>query len=522
MKLAIGHYHLNRGGVTRVIENQLLALDSVLGNGEICETLVFYGGRREGWPSDLPDRLQNIRLRLEPLPELDYDSEQANEPGNLVSRLLGKLEQAGFSPDHTVVHLHNHSIGKNAALPPTVWKLAERGFGLLLQIHDFAEDQRPDNFRLLAEAGKNLPDWHGRLYPQAPNVHFAVLNGRDRNVLQSVGIPPGQLHFLPNPVLSFQRFPEREAARAKLNNLFTVSPDERFLLYPVRGIRRKNVGEALLYSVLLPAGTVVGLTLPPLNPTERVRYEHWKATAQRCRPPFRFDVGAPGGLSFGENLAASDAILTTSVAEGFGMVYLESWLADRPLSGRNLPEITHDFSEAGLNLSRLRSRLEVPTDWIDTAQLRESLLNGFRATIEAYGRSQPPELVEQVAEKIGGNTIDFGDLDETFQAAILQKVISEPSARQDVLDANPGIVDVDNRELVQTNASVVHREFSLQPSGARLAAVYDTVANSARNHEIGPLDHPGAILDRFLDFSRFRLLRSYVCRDRGENGRNAE
>lgn len=508
MKLAIGHYHLNRGGVTRVIENQLLALDGALGNGEICEALIFYGGRHEGWPADLPDRLQKIRLRLEPLPELDYDSEHGGTSADLDLQFLAKLEQAGFSPDRTIVHLHNHSVGKNAALPSTVWKLAEQGYGLLLQIHDFAEDQRPGNFRLLAEAGKDLPDWHGRLYPQAANVHFAVLNGRDRDVLQSVGIPPEQLHFLPNPVLAFERFPERGAARVKLNNLFAVSPDESFLLYPVRGIRRKNVGEALLYSVLAPAGTVVGLTLPPLNPAERVRYEQWKATAQRCHPPFRFDVGAPGGLSFAENLAASDAILTTSVAEGFGMVYLESWLADRPLAGRNLPEITKDFCEAGLDLSRLRSRLEVPTDWIDTARLRESLLKGFRATIEAYDRSQPPELVEQVAEKIGGDAIDFGDLDETFQAAILEKVISEPSARQELLDANPGIVDVGNGELVQTNASVVHREFSLRPSGARLAAVYDAVLNSARGHVIKPLDHPGAILDRFLDFSRFRLLRS--------------
>lgn len=508
MKLAIGHYHLNRGGVTRVIENQLLALDGALGEGESHEAMILYGGRCEGWPSNLADRLQRIRLRLLPLPELDYDSEQAGAKTDLESRLVASLQEVGFSPDDTIVHLHNHSIGKNAALPRAVWALARRGYGLLLQIHDFAEDQRPGNFRLLAEAGKGVPDWHGRLYPQAPNVHFAVLNGRDRDVLRSVGFPAQQLHFLPNPVLPFESLPAREAARSKLKDLFGVAEDARFLLYPVRGIRRKNVGEALLHSVLAAPGTVVGLTLPPLNPTERTRYEEWKTTSQRWQPPFRFDVGAPGGLGFAENLAAADAILTTSVAEGFGMVYLESWLADRPLSGRNLPEITQDFADAGLDLSQLRNRLEVPVGWLDSARLRESLLDGYRATIAAYGRPESPNLPEQVHEKLGGDTIDFGDLDESLQAAVIEQVVSEPSSRQELLAANPGIADVDGRNLVEANASVVRREFSLQPSGSRLARVYDSVLGSARGHEIQPLAQPGAILDRFLAFERFRLLRT--------------
>ena len=126
MKLAIGHYHLNRGGVTRVIENQLLALDRVLGDGSTHEALILYGGRCEGWPTNLADRLERIRLRLQPLPEFDYDSEQSGSPGDLESRLLEALRAAGFRPANTIVHFHNPSIGKNAALPRAVWALADR------------------------------------------------------------------------------------------------------------------------------------------------------------------------------------------------------------------------------------------------------------------------------------------------------------------------------------------------------------------------------------------------------------
>ena len=511
MKLAIGHYHLNRGGVTRVIENQLLALDSAIGDQDHLEVLVFYGGRCEGWPSALADRLQKIRLRLQPLRELDYDSEQHNSAGNLESRFLEMLQEAGFRPADTIVHLHNHSIGKNAALPRAVWALAEQGYGLLLQIHDFAEDQRPGNFRLLADAHSEITDWHGRLYPQAPNVHFAVLNGRDRGVLHSVGVPTDRLHFLPNPVLSLETLPDREASRAKLKRLFDVSHDARFLLYPVRGIRRKNLGEALLHSVLAPEGTLVGLTLPPLNPAERKQYEQWKAAAERWQVPFRFDVGAPGGLSFAENLAAADTILTTSIAEGFGMVYLESWLAQRPLAGRDLPEITQDFTQVGLDLSRLNGRLEVPADWIDRERLREILLREFRATIAAYDRPEPSELTSQVEARLGGDSFDFGDLDEYFQTAVIERVASEPSARQELLAANPWIAEsteLDGEEFVKSNADVVQREFSIVPSGSRLATVYESVRNSPCGQEIQPLAQPDLILDQFLNFERFRLLRS--------------
>jgi glycosyltransferase involved in cell wall biosynthesis len=508
MKLAIGHYHLNRGGVTRVIENQLLALDSAVSDDETHEALILYGGRSEGWPSHLADRLQRIRLRLLPLPELDYDSEHRQSTGGLESRLARTLEEAGFSPAETIIHLHNHSIGKNAALPRAVWDLAQRGYGLLLQIHDFAEDQRPGNFQLLAEAAGGVLDWHARLYPQARNVHFAVLNGRDRGVLQSVGVPPAQLHFLPNPVLPFESLPDHESARAKLNDLFSVPTDARLVLYPVRGIRRKNVGEALLHSVLAPVGTCVALTLPPLNPAEQTYYEQWKASARRWQPPFRFDVGAPGGLSFAENLAASDVLLTTSVAEGFGMVYLEAWLADRPLMGRDLPEITRDFTEAGLDLTRLSSRFEIPTDWLDLPRLRQALLDAYRTTLAAYSRPEPRDLSDRVDARLRDQTIDFGDLDESFQAAVIGRVVSEPSAGRELLAANPWIDASSPDELVRANAEVVRREFSLEPSGSRLVAVYESILNSPRDQGIKPLDRPGAIVDRFLEFERFRLLRN--------------
>ncbi len=511
MKLAIGHYHLNRGGVTRVIENQLLALDRTVDDRQRHEAIILYGGLCQDWPVDLPDRLQRIRLRLYPVPELDYDGQHRTSTGNLGQRLMQTLQQLNFTPAETVVHIHNHSIGKNAALPRAVWDLAERGYGLLLQIHDFAEDQRPGNFRLLADAAGGQADWHRRLYPQAPSVHFAVLNGRDRGILQSAGVAAEQLHFLPNPVLLSGSAPDRDSTRIKLDQLFSVPTDARFVVYPVRGIRRKNLGESLLHSLLAPEGTFFGMTLPPLNPAERARYEQWKTVALRLRPPFRFELGGADGLSLAENLAACDAVLTTSVAEGFGMVYLETWLADRPLMGRDLPEITQDFTAVGLNLTRLGHRLGIPADWLDLDRLGQTFLDAFRVTMAAYNRPEPSDLGRQVDHKLRGDTVDFGDLDESFQIEVIDRVAREASARNELLATNPWIAPATGdgtEELVRANAGVVRRKFSLEPSGARLAAVYQAILESPRGHEIQPLARPGAILDHFLDVARFRLLRN--------------
>ncbi|KKK55068.1 hypothetical protein LCGC14_3078280, partial [marine sediment metagenome] len=176
-------------------------------------------------------------------------------------------------PGQTVLHLHNHSLGKNRLAAPVVGRLAEAGYAILLQIHDFAEDFRADNYRQIGM------ETAAALYPQAEGIHYAVLNRRDHEILREAGVDPTRLHFLPNPVPQPVDLPSKSEARARLHERFGIGPQERFVLYPVRGIRRKNVGEALLYSALAPAGTTVGLTLAPLNPAELSIYTMWKELA---------------------------------------------------------------------------------------------------------------------------------------------------------------------------------------------------------------------------------------------------
>lgn len=509
MHLAILHYHLRRGGVTRVIENQLLALDAVLDSRDPWRVALVHGGRQEGQVERLAGRLRAIRLSSIDVPGLDYDVERPGQPetaDGLFDALASAFDRHGFVPGQTLLHVHNHSLGKNRALPAIVPRLAARGHGVVLQIHDFAEDFRPSNYCSLGRPAPTL------LYPQAANIHYAVLNARDHAILAAAGVDPTRLHLLPNPVLDVDILPDRHHARRKLDEHFGIGPDDRFLLYPVRCIRRKNIGEALLYGVLSSPGTIVGLTLAPANPAELPIYDEWKQTARELELPCRFEVGGPGALTFMENLAAADAVLTTSLAEGFGMVMLESWLAGRPLVGRDLPEITPDFTAHGVRLGWLRPRLLVPLEWIGRDVFRGAWTAAYRRALAAYGRPVPSGLNAALDAKTAGGKIDFGDLDELQQRRVLDIVRSDARSRRRGLDANPRLeaslaVDGESAStVVAHNAQVVKEHFSLVPSGRRLLEMYGAVPLGTAA-EPYPLSHPERLLDIFLAPERFRMIR---------------
>lgn len=522
MNVAIVHYHLNRGGVTRVIANHLLAWDSLLPRDQTGRAAILFGGRDAGWPHDLADRLQSVELSLHPIEGIDYDELQSPNPAALADRLRNALRRLGFSPRQTVVHVHNHSLGKNVSLPGALQVLAQDGFGLLLQIHDFAEDFRPQGYRRLALAlgHDKLP---GLLYPQSSRIHYAVLNRRDHRVLRQAGTHGKRLHYLPNTAPDLHSSAQRVPARRKLQERFGVSPSQQFVLYPVRGIRRKNVGEALLWALLQSRTlgvreTVVGMTLAPLNPAEQKTYRHWKQVASDLRLPFLFECGESGGLSFEENVTSADRILTTSVAEGFGMAFLESWLAGKPLAGRNLSEVTADFTDAGLRFPDLYDRLEIPIDWVGRGRFADVLRSGLTRVLAAYGRSplDPGRWDEVLSRKIRGGCVDFGDLDEPLQEQVLRIAASDAAALGELRERNPVIragartgkrsmsVEADARY----NQRLIRGAYSLQPSGRRLHDTYEAVLGSPQAGEITDPSATERILDSFLDPARFRLIRS--------------
>lgn len=461
MNVAVVHYHARPGGVTRVVER---AVDSL---GENTRCLFFTGEEARG---ETP-----LQKKIRVVPNLGYSTEKKFQGLELLRRARGAF---GGEPD--VWHIHNHCLGKNPALTQEVTTLAMAGQKILLQIHDFAEDGRPDNYANLGKLKK-------RLYPVSEHIHYAALNQRDFEFLKAAGIPEGNLHLLPNAV---SPLPNSEPG--------TPNPEPLYV-YPCRAIRRKNIGELLLWSAAMP-NAKFAVTLAPKNPEVKPIYDAWVAFAEELELNVEFDAGT--NTPFHEMIAKADALITTSIAEGFGLAFLEPWLAGKPLVGRNLPEITADFEEHGLDLSTLYNRLGVPLTseaWKIGAEFFQTLEKKMRTSFEAYGREWSDGLFEAAQAKlVQDGTVDFGILDEELQRTVIRAVKEDSSIFGDGLG--------DASAAVENNRRVVEKAYGSAAYGEQLLSIYQQLMD-AKPGTVGYADGE-ALLDAFLAPERFNLLRT--------------
>jgi glycosyltransferase involved in cell wall biosynthesis len=239
-------------------------------------------------------------------------------------------------------------------------------------------------------------------------------------------------------------------------------------------------------------------------------YDAWVAFAAELNLNVEFDAGAK--CSFEEMIARADALITTSIAEGFGLAFLEPWLADKPLVGRNLPEITGDFAEHGLNLSNLYNRLPVPLvskhpvapkpsgegGWKIDDEFFQALEKTLRASREAYGREWSNERFEEAkAVLVQNGCVDFGILNEEMQRTIIRAVKADPSQLDFTLK---------NSAAVEANRHVVETAYSPAAYGDQLFSIYEKLL-AARPGTVSYADGE-KLLDAFLQPERINLLRT--------------
>lgn len=483
MRIAIVHYHLQPCGVTRVIKHILEALSCYS-----ISLVVLTGQPPSG---KLPCKYCVIPgLQYEPIRPHISASDLARDMEDAAKNALGS------SPD--IWHIHNHCLGKNLALPGALTELASRGNRLLLHIHDFAEDGRPANYAMMLRSVDcdKKKEMSRLLYPRAGHVHYAVLNSRDYKFLTEAEVAPDCLHFLPN------------AVKLDLTTLHDDSrPEEqrRLWLYPTRAIRRKNLGEFLLWSAVAPVGHRFATTLGPENPQERARYLEWIRLAEELDLPVDFEMGANLDCSFEEVLQQSRSLVTTSVAEGFGLAFLEPWLVNRPVCGRDLPEITDDFRKDGIILSFLYDRLDIPVEWIGLQIIVDRITVSLKHCLLSYGRAMVKNDIDiLLGTWIRGDYIDFGRLNEEMQEIVLRKIVNNPGCISE-LSPNHLPASEDCTAIEESNRTILREKYSLSRYGKQLLKIYEQLTMSP----VAPLtSHNGEILlDHFLAHERLTLLR---------------
>jgi glycosyltransferase involved in cell wall biosynthesis len=441
-------------------------------------------------PQSVPAEVQGIPLAL--VEGLGYDRAQSpgnvREPGTVAEdarKLADALEAAvetHWPLGADILHVHNPLIQKNAALLPALNILNRRGVKLLLQNHDLAEDFRPDVYTVAGD------------YPE--NCHYAVINSRDYAYLHRAGLSLEGLHLIPNEVAPV-------TAAAGL--------ERRRYLYPVRAIRRKNIGEALLISLFIPKGRTVAITLPPTTETDRAVYRHWQALAEELSLPVEFEAGLDHSLAdvFGSALG----ILSTSVKEGFGFSFLEPWTAGRAVIGRRIEYVCRDFEEAGVQFNSplntaeaLYRTIDIPGDYIAIPVLKAKMESALSAVYRAFGKELPGFIIQLLDDKLFSGKIDFAILDEELQTEIIRILASNSTVFREVAAMNPFLAELgdwrSDEDLIGNNAQVISRAYGREPIAAVLRDTYQKVVHTDVTHRLSKV----LLLDLYLDPLKFFLI----------------
>jgi hypothetical protein len=481
--VAIVHYHLDRGGVTRVIHT---AADCLAAAG--IPHVILSG--------EAGDRHPGLPVQI--VPGLGYGTAPGGPSGLQLAQSLRAAATSVLGPGPIVWHFHNHSLGRNRAIADAVAILAESGDPMLLQFHDFAEDGRPQNYPVIADTET--------LYPHSPRIRLAFLNARDRQHFLAAGLPADHSILLPNPITPPATFKP-----------LSPTPAAPLVLYPVRGIRRKNLGELFLLAALSPKGTRYALTLAPGNIRWQAVYDEWVAFSHDSGLPVLLDVvgrmspapKAPRG--YASWLRHSTHCITTSVAEGFGLGFLEPITLGKPLLGRNLPAVTNDFAEAGIVPGRLYDRLLVPVAWVGLETLRQRLIRGLRATLETYGQVMSNEHVERsFAAMIHRDHLDFGNLPEDLQRQVIHRILAGGEGDEVLAESRTETLPLRlwlRRTLKQTSPTATPRDlaaYSPEVYTHRLTGLYASLIAAKPEPPAYVPKHK--ILARFLKPGSFHFL----------------
>ncbi len=425
-RIVIIHYHLNPGGVTRIIESQIKALRDY----NVCQDILVISGH-----CDNPFQIKSLGAEIIINEKLNYLTDRNLNLKEEYSSICNFLAQHIKRDD--IVHAHNLNLGKNPLLTLAISDFAQRGYLILNHAHDFAED-RNQNWEFLKnivedEFGKDLSEV---LYSDLPNFMHATLNSFDKRRLIDYGLQNKKVFLLPNPVSFTQKQGKTDSSELKINicKLLNLDSRKKLITYPVRVIRRKNIGEYILLAVLFSEQANWLVTQPPKNPVEIEPYEEWKEFCRKENIKLVFEAGVK--TDFEELLYASDFCATTSTKEGFGMVYLEPWLFNTPVIGRDLPQITEDIKKSGI---------------------------------------QFPLLYEEIKVMMHGQLLQFSSLADDDQRACISEILNNKEGKNIIMTENSfleKLLNFKDERMIEKNKSIIKKEYSLQNYAERLEKIY--------------------------------------------------
>jgi len=432
VKLVIVHYHLRPGGIRRIIE---LAVPHLVREAPrpITRVVLATGERADDqWHKHFAQQLPGVPVEVVVERSFNYLSEQRASPSRIkmqINRALNKI-LANTDDGNCLVWAHNLGVGRNLLLTRELAAVcAARDLSLVSHHHDWWFDNRwarwPEmrrsGFRALAASARAV-------FPQTGNVLHAAINHADADTLSRNFAE--QAFWLPNLTESgtLPSAARKNSARRWLRNKLAHDGAPVWLL-PCRTLRRKNIAEALLLTRWLRPEAWLVVTGAASSADEQPYFRALENAAEKHHWRLRLGVLAgkePRKPSIAELLAASEAVLLTSIQEGFGLPYLEAAAARRPLISRRLPNIAPDLDQFGFRFPQAYDEILIAPELFDWNAERARQRNRFdewRSTMPASVRalvSRPPLLAIRCASPVA-----FSRLTLAAQLEILTHPASE-------------------------------------------------------------------------------------------------
>jgi glycosyltransferase involved in cell wall biosynthesis len=384
LRLIIVHHHFRPGGVRRVIELATPHLVEHWPGGVQSVVLATGEAPDPDWLAKFRQRLGDTSVKVLVLPSFGYASELKLDGRGLARRIKDDTWQLvrEAEKERGVVWAHNLGLGRNLYLARELTFICScRGIPLIAHHHDWWFENRWHHYAAMREVGfQMLSAVAAAVLRESYHICHVAINQAEAVVLKKHF--PRLAGWLPNPVEPAPAPPaERvEAARAWLRG--QIGEDAPVWLLPCRLLRRKNVAEALLLTRWLrPEAWLV--TTGGTSSVEDAAYADTLAAAAQARG-WRLRLGILQGdetqkPSVPELLAASEAVILTSLQEGFGLPFLEAAAAGRPLIARELPNIAPDLAKFGFRCPHSYPELQVDPSLFDWASERERQARKFAA-----------------------------------------------------------------------------------------------------------------------------------------------
>ena len=264
---------------------------------------------------------------------------------------------------------------------------------IFYRAHDFLQ-QRAKNFENLKKFQDTelslVPNWHEVIYPNYPQLQYVTINTFDISRLIEHGIDRDRINYVPNCIDEglLVADDQHKDLRRQLIETHELDSNVRFILYPVRCVKRKNVEEAVFLTCLfntiarkrlkIQGGSLKDKfhLLIGIKPVAGEDKEYADMIESFCRKnKLPVTVGIQDHVTLerevdpkkmeivrfgmGDAFKMADLVITTSYLEGFGFAFIEPWYVGKAVVGRNIPNVTQDFMRAGVNLDHLYNVLRI-------------------------------------------------------------------------------------------------------------------------------------------------------------------